>query len=140
MPAISTNANESNQSLLLDSEIVGSNPVLALPEGNVTGACYACVKFCLRVDNENVQSRAVQALCSIFVGNASIMLHAEKMGLISWILRDRMAGGRGDSVHPAFCDLPVSPYVLAKMLVSLRQVLLLEEVLIFYFLSIKILI
>ena len=39
-----------------------------LQEAAINGSCFVCVKFCLAVDDAMVQSRAAQALCSVFIG------------------------------------------------------------------------
>lgn len=50
------------------------NRLKTLQDSAINGSCFVCVKFCLALENEIVQSRAAQALCSIFIGE-SIFLH-----------------------------------------------------------------
>jgi hypothetical protein len=60
---------ETAQKSLLDLTSKGQDMKLkTLQDSAINGSCFVCVKFCLSLDNEIVQSRAAQALCSIFIG------------------------------------------------------------------------
>jgi hypothetical protein len=58
----------------------------SLCESALNGSCYVCVKFCLSLSSEVIQTRAAQALCSVFVGQPNLILAAEKDGILDWLL------------------------------------------------------
>lgn len=99
------------------------------PVWSLNGACFSSVFFLLHVDSAVLHARAVQALCSVFVGNPKLMIFAESLGLIAHILRQSRkslakmpddtqssssSSGNGDNVHDTF-------------LLSLKHVMVMEE-------------
>lgn len=86
-----------------------NNLLKSISENALNSSCYVCVKFCLSLDHENIQARAAQGLCSVFVGCPNLILEAEKDGILQWLI--------GQS----------SSSVISKTLQSLNKVLLEEE-------------
>lgn len=81
-----------------------------LPHRDINGACYSCCMFALEQPEEAVQYRALQALCSVYVGRPRLILLSDSEGLIGWIF----------SAH-------FSATAHEKFLTSLRRMMLAEE-------------
>tara|TARA_A100001015_G_scaffold124639_1_gene138120 strand:+ start:10 stop:4383 length:4374 start_codon:yes stop_codon:yes gene_type:complete len=81
-----------------------------LPQHDIIGACYSCCMFGLELKNEAVHLKAIQALCSVYIGNPRLILLTDKEGMIEWIFSSHFSS----SVHRQF-------------LVSLRYMMMAEE-------------
>ena len=77
----------------------------------MNGCTYAACTYALTINLPQVQSRAVQCLCGVFVGYPRLMLQAQDSGL----MRKLLCGEYSDCVRE-------------RMLVSLRDMMLSEEV------------
>jgi hypothetical protein len=92
------------------------------PAWSLNGACFVCILFLLHIDSEVVHSRAVQALCSVFVGSPKLMIYAESMGLVAHILQQPTINN-GDNVN----DSGYGDVVHEKLLLALQHVMEMEE-------------
>lgn len=81
-----------------------------LPQHDINGACFSCCLFALELKSEALQCRALQALCSVFIGSPRLILLADSEGAIEWILSSHFSG----AVHERFLS-------------SLRRMMLAEE-------------
>jgi hypothetical protein len=80
----------------------------------IWGATYATALFCLNTQmplDQGLQSRAVQTLCSVFIGCPRLIIHSQNIGLLDIILSDKFP-----------------PNVVDKMLTSLKYMMMSEEV------------
>ena len=82
----------------------------ALTAHTLNGCCYAAVQFALAFASPQVQARAVQALCGVFIGCPRLMLHTQESGLLTRILSHEFP----ESVHE-------------RMLVALKDIMMAEE-------------
>ena len=82
----------------------------ALTAHTLNGCCYAAVQFALAFASPQVQARAVQALCGVFIGCPRLMLRTQESGLLTRILSHEFP----ESVHE-------------RMLVALKDMMMAEE-------------
>ena len=91
-----------------------------LPLWSINGACFACVYFLLHIESEVLHSRAVQAMCSTFIGSPKLIMFADSMGLIAHMFQERKETNAAQ--YDGYSDI-----VHDKLLQGLQHVMVMEE-------------
>lgn len=75
------------------------------------GAVYALALACLSNSDTQLQSRAIQTICSVFIGCPKLIIHSHNCGILNRLFRGE---------YP--------PAVVEKMLIALKYMMESEEV------------